>query len=190
MSKQSVEISLLGRFQVRVSETRLGSDDIPGRKAPALLKLLALNSDHQARVALASRQIKALERAAVLYTGDLLPMDLYATWAQAPRDHLRQFYVDVLLALAQEYQSRGDLAAAAETYRTALDKDVPLQLAHRGLMAIFAQQGQRDRALKQYGVCLDVLADELGVAPSRETRALYDRIDQELPGGEASAERP
>jgi len=47
MSKQSVEISLLGRFQVRVSEMRLGSDDIAGRKAPALLKLLALNRDHQ-----------------------------------------------------------------------------------------------------------------------------------------------
>jgi len=261
MSKKSVEISLLGRFQVRVSETRLSSGDIPGRKAPALLKLLALNRDHQlvrdqamellwpaldgtsaaaqlykaihqlrkvfsageresdagewitttknlviltppsgvitdvdafeqtARDALASRQIKALERAAVLYTGDLLPMDLYAAWTQAPRDHLRQLYVDVLLALAQDYQSRGDLAAAAETYRTALDKDATLEIAHRGLMAIFAQQGQRDRALKQYGVCLDVLADELGVAPSQETRALYDRIDQQQPGAEVSVER-
>lgn len=261
MSKQSVEISLLGRFQVRVSETRLSSDDIPGRKAPALLKLLALNRDHQlvrdqamellwpdldstgaaaqlykaihqlrkalgadeqesdagewiatikslvilappggvttdvdafeqtARAALASRQIKELERAAVLYTGDLLPMDLYATWTQAPRDHLRQIYIDVLLALAQDYQSRGDLAAAAETYRTALDKDAMLEIAHRGLMAIFAQQGQRDRALKQYGVCLDALADELGVAPSQETRALYDRIDRQQPGTEVAVER-
>src|SRR5262245_17046687 len=47
MSTKSIEISLLGRFQVRVSKTRLSSDDIPGRKAPALLKLLALNRDHQ-----------------------------------------------------------------------------------------------------------------------------------------------
>lgn len=254
MNKSSVEISLLGRFQVRVSETRLRSENIPGRKAPALLKLLALSHDHQlvrdqamellwpdldssgaaaqlykaihqlrkafgagewiatiknlvilappgglitdvdafeqtARAALASRQIKELERAAVLYTGDLLPMDLYTTWTQAPRDHFRQLYIDVLLALAQDYQSRGDLAAAAETYRTALDKDAMLEIAHRGLMAIFAQQGQRDRALKQYGVCHDVLADELGVAPSQETRALYDRIDQQQPGAEVAVER-
>jgi len=253
MNKRSVEISLLGRFQVRVSETRLRSDDIPGRKAPALLKLLALNRDHQlvrdqamellwpdldsagaaaqlykaihqlrkafgggaqesdagewiatirnlvilappgglstdvdafeqtARAALASRQIQELERTAVLYTGDLLPMDLYATWTQAPRDHLRQLYIDVLLALAQQYQSRGDLAAAAATYRTALDKDATLEVAHRGLMTVFARQGQRDRALKQYGVCLDALADELGVAPSQETRALYDEIDRQRP---------
>jgi DNA-binding SARP family transcriptional activator len=261
MSKQSVEISLLGRFQVRVSETRLSSDDIPGRKAPALLKLLALNRDHQlvrdqameqlwpdldstsaaaqlykaihqlrkafgageqesdasgwiatiknlvilappsgvitdvdafeqtSRDALASRQIKELERAAALYAGDLLPMDLYAAWTQAPRDHLRQIYIDVLLALAQGYQSRGDLATAAETYRTALDKDATLEIAHRGLMTVFARQGQRDRALKQYGVCLDALAEELGVAPSQETRALYDEIDRQKPDTTVAVDR-
>ena len=240
---------------------RLNSDDIPGRKVPALLKLLALNRDHQlvrdqvmellwpgldpaggaaqlykalhqlrkafaacaagsetgkwitttqnlvtlaapggvatdvdafeqaARDALASRQLNKLQRAAVLYTGDLLPMDMYATWTELPRDRLRQIYIDVLLALAEVYQKHGDLAAAAEAHRTVLDKDATLELAHRGLMMIFAQQGQRDRALKQYGVCIDVLADELGVAPSRETRALYDRIDQQRSGADAAVER-
>jgi DNA-binding SARP family transcriptional activator len=261
MSKKSVEISLLGRFQVRVSGTRLGSDDIAGRKAPALLKLLALSRDHQlvrdqvmellwpdldstsaagqmykaihqlrkafgageqqsdaeewiatrknlvllappgglitdvdafertARDALASRDIKELERATALYAGDLLPMDLYDTWTQAPRDRLRQLYIDVLLALAQGYQARGELAAAAEIHRTALEKDATLEVAHRGLMTIFARQGQRDRALKQYGVCLDALAEELGVAPSQETRALYDEIDRQPPETAVAVDR-
>ncbi len=261
MSKKSVEIALLGRFQIRVSETRLNCENIAGRKAPALLKLLALDRDHQlvrdrvvellwpkldgpggaaqlykalhqlrkalasekqaadagewiattknlvklappdgvitdveafeqaARDAMASRQLDKLERAVALYTGDLLPMDLYEAWAEAPRNHLRQLYIDVLLALAEAYQERGDLAAAAETYRTALEKDATLELAHRGLMAILAQQGQRDRALKQYGVCIDILADELGVAPSQETRALYDRIERQSPVAERGVGR-
>lgn len=261
MRKKSVEISLLGRFQVRVSETRLGSDDIPGRKAPALLKLLALSRDRQlvrdqamellwpdldstsaagqmykaihqlrkafgagelesnasewiatrgnfvvlappdgcitdvdafeqaAHDALALRHINELERAVALYAGDLLPTDLYAAWTRAPRDRLRQIYIDVLLALAQGYQARGDLTAAAEIHRTALEKDATLEIAHRGLMTIFARQGQRDRALKQYGVCLDALADELGVAPSQETRALYDEIDRQKPDTTVAVER-
>lgn len=256
-----MEISLLGRFQVLASGARLGDEDIPGRKASALLKLLALGPGHQlardvavellwpdldsgagaaqlykalhqlrrildagerwadtgkwiavtknlvklappgglatdvgafeqaAQDALASRRLDALERAAALYAGDLLPMDLHAAWTQAPREHLRQLYIDVLLALAEAYQKRGDLPVAAQTYRTALDKDATLEAAHRGLMAVFAQQGQRDRALRQYGICLDVLADELGVAPSRETRALYERIERQKPGVEASGER-
>jgi DNA-binding SARP family transcriptional activator len=140
-----------------------------------------------ARDALGSRRLEALEAAAVRYTGDLLPMDLHAPWAEAPRNQLRQLYIDVLLALAGEYRKRGDLAAAAQTWRTALQKDATLEAAHRGLMEVFARQGQRDRALKQYGVCLDVLADELGVAPSQETRGLYDRIERESLAAQSAA---
>jgi DNA-binding SARP family transcriptional activator len=247
-----VEILLLGRFQVLASVGRLGEEDIAGRKACALLKLLALDPGHQlarevvvellwpdldgdagaaqlykalhqlrkvldagksiaatknlvklappeglatdasafersAAEALASRRVETLEAAAARYTGDLLPMDLHAPWAEAPRNRLRQRYIDVLLALAEGYQRRGDLAAAAQTWRTVLEKDATLEAAHRGLMQIFAQQGQRDRALKQYGVCLDILADEMGVAPSQETRALYDRIERQSPGTESAA---
>jgi DNA-binding SARP family transcriptional activator len=245
-----VEISLLGRFLVVASGARLGEDDIPGRKAAALLKLLALAPGHQlardvavealwpgvedgaaqlykalhqlrrvlgapesislaknllklappegvatdiaafelaAHEALASARLEALEAAAARYAGDLLPMDLHAPWTEAPRDRLRQRYLDVLLALAEKYLGRGDLAGAAQTWRTALEKDATLEAAHRGLMEVFAREGQRDRALKQYGVCLDALADELGVAPSRDTRALYERIERESLGAEATA---
>ncbi len=260
MSKQSVEISLLGRFQVRVGETLLGSDDIEGRKAPALLKLLALDRNHQlvrdqamdllwpdldsesaaaqlykalhqlrkafgrqrasksgewivtdknlvslsppdgvttdisgfeqaAREALTSKQVNALERAAVLYTGDLLAMDLYEPWTEEPRDRFRQLYSDVLLALAETYHKRGNLAGAAETYRTALGKDATLEAAHRGLMTIFAQQGQRARALKQYSLCVAALTNELGVTPSQQTRALHDRIEQQKEAADLAIDR-
>src|SRR5262249_43060773 len=43
----SVEIYLLGQFLVLASGARLGEGDIPGRKAAALLKLLALSPGHQ-----------------------------------------------------------------------------------------------------------------------------------------------
>lgn len=261
MVANPLEISLLGRFQVRVAGARWIGNDIPGRKAPALLKLLALSREHQlgrdqamellwpdldrdgaaaqlykaihqlrktfgaggtkpeaqpwlvtrsnlvllappgglaidvtmfeqtARDALASQQVRELERAVALYTGDLLPMDLHAPWTQGARERLRQLYIDALLALAQGYQVRGDLAAAAEVHRAALEKDATLEVAHRGLMTIFAHQGQRDRALKQYGVCVDALADELGVAPSQQTRTLYDEIERQQPGADTMIER-
>src|SRR3970282_2742705 len=68
----------------------------------------------------------------------------------------------------------------------ALKKDSTLEAAHRGLMEVFAREGQRDRALKQYGACLDALADELGVAPSQDTRTLYERIERESLGAEVT----
>jgi DNA-binding SARP family transcriptional activator len=36
--------------------------------------------------------------------------------------------------------------------------------------------GQRGAALRQYPICRRALAKELGVEPSEETRALYERI--------------
>lgn len=43
-------------------------------------------------------------------------------------------------------------------------------------MRLLAPDGQRRAALKQYDACAWVLMDELGVPPTAETNALYDRI--------------
>ena len=251
LSARSLYISLLGRFQIRIADASLSPENISGRKARALLKLLALQRNHQlvrdqamdllwpdldasggaaqlykaihhlrkafvacredlapdawieitenvvrlappdgistdltlfehaAREGLKSRHLRDLEQATALYTGDLLPMDLYVPWTETPRDHIRQLYLDLLLALAEQYRLRGDLAAAAETFRLALDKDPLLEAAHRGLMRIFARQGQRNRALRQFRTCCEVLSRELGVAPTRETQALHDDIESQ-----------
>ena len=48
--------------------------------------------------------------------------------------------------------------------------------AHRQLMAILALRGQRSAALAQYATCRQILADELDVAPSAATQALYAQI--------------
>lgn len=251
----ALDISLLGGFEFRVGEQRLLDKDIPGRKGPALFKLVALSRDQQllrdqavdalwpdlpqdksnaqlykavhqlrkvlakhgpegaeqwltsnrdaiglqppdgvstdverfekrSRQALQGRQPGDLEQAAALYRGDLLPMDLYADWAELPREQLRQLYLDLLLALGESRHQRGDLSGAAQTWRLVLERAPTTEAAHRGLMAIFAAQGQRDRALRQYGLCMDALADEFGVSPSAPTRDLYQSIEQQQPASD------
>jgi predicted ATPase/Flp pilus assembly protein TadD len=59
------------------------------------------------------------------------------------------------------------------------------ETAHRQLMALLAQQGQRPQALAQYETCRRILAEELGVDPSAETITLYqliqaDRLPKEV----------
>ena len=53
--------------------------------------------------------------------------------------------------------------------------------AHRQLMALYAEAGQRSAALRQYRACLRVLEEELGVAPSAATTALYEQVRAERP---------
>jgi predicted ATPase len=57
-------------------------------------------------------------------------------------------------------------------------------------MRVLALDGQRDAAVAQFERCRRVLAEEVGVEPSGETRRLYERIlagDLELEGGQRRA---
>ncbi|NIX56110.1 MAG: AAA family ATPase [candidate division Zixibacteria bacterium] len=135
--------------------------------------------EKQARLGLETQQIRDLERASLLYTGELLPMDLYAEWTEIPRHHLQQLYLDVLLALAEQHRLRGDQISAAESARQALIQDPALEKAHRELMKIYALQDQRHRALRQYQTCLEVLDKELNISPSRDTVELAEDIQQQ-----------
>ena len=58
------------------------------------------------------------------------------------------------------------------------------------MMRVLALEGQRGAAIAQYEKCRRVLAEELGVEPSSETRALYESIlagnlEPEVAGGRA-----
>ena len=53
----------------------------------------------------------------------------------------------------------------------------PLQEAvHRTLMRLYARQGRRGAALKQYQLCLARLQRELGAEPEAETKRLYQEL--------------
>jgi DNA-binding SARP family transcriptional activator len=47
---------------------------------------------------------------------------------------------------------------------------------HRALMRLHAAQGERALAMRQYEVCRDLLAGELGIVPLAETQTLYAQI--------------
>src|SRR5439155_8729314 len=50
------------------------------------------------------------------------------------------------------------------------------EAVHRRLMGLYAESGRPNVALRQYELCVDVLARELGVEPEAETRDLYRRL--------------
>ncbi len=129
-----------------------------------------------ARTGLKNRNAEQLEKATSIYRGEFLPMDRYAEWASLPREHYHQVYLDILTALAETYEKQGELSEAAERLRHALEVDPTLEIAHRGLMRIFAGRGQASRAYHQYEVCRKTLGEELGVSPSAETTKVLNNI--------------
>lgn len=112
-----------------------------------------------ARPALAG--LASLDEALGLYTGDLLPGDRYAPWADDPRDRLRGLY----LGLLKRAQRWDELLAADPD-----DED-----AHRALMQRALDAGDRATVIRQFGRLRQRLRADLGVGPGAATLAVYEK---------------
>ena len=97
-----------------------------------------------------------------LYTGELLPDDPYAEWARDARERLRLRFVEAL--------------KRAGLWDRVVDLDPLDEEAHRALIRIHLEAGDRHAAMRQFERLRDVLREELGVAPDRETVALYKDV--------------
>jgi predicted ATPase/DNA-binding SARP family transcriptional activator len=123
-----------------------------------------------------------LQHAVGLYRGKFLQEFFledsaeFEEWALARREMLHQRALDALGDLAHYYEQRGDLGASRRCAFRQLELDPWREPAHRQLMRVLALEGQLGAAIAQYETCSRVLAEELGVEPSSETRELYERI--------------
>lgn len=123
-----------------------------------------------------------LQEAAALYTGDFLAgfavrdTPEFEEWALVQKARLRELALHVWQTLTQHYLTHGAYPTAIEAANHLLALDAWREEAHRQLMLALARSGQRSAALAQYEACRRILQKELGVEPSAETQALYQRI--------------
>ncbi len=129
-----------------------------------------------------SGALRDLQSAAELYRDDFLagftlpdspPFD---EWQTAQVQSLRQSLTVTLARLSEGHAVQGDYEAAIAAARRWLALDQLDEAAHRQLMKLFAAQGWRSAAVRQYEQCVRVLEEELGVEPAPETEALYQQI--------------
>jgi DNA-binding SARP family transcriptional activator/predicted negative regulator of RcsB-dependent stress response len=118
----------------------------------------------------------AFEVALSAYGGELLPEDRYEDWPMARREALAVLHLRTLQAYARLLEQTGVYDRAAEVLRQVLDLDPLREEAHRGLMRIYALEGNRHHALRQYQTCRQLLHEELGTEPEAETEALHQDI--------------
>ncbi|MBX3060333.1 MAG: tetratricopeptide repeat protein [Anaerolineae bacterium] len=120
--------------------------------------------------------IAALEKAASLWRGDFLADVMVGDWAITRGEALRQECLNALLALGQLYLAAATYEQAITAFRRVLALDSFLELAHRELMRCYGRRGERGQAMRHYQTLRQLLQDELGIAPSPETRLLYERL--------------
>lgn len=125
-------------------------------------------------------QAVALYRADFLSDFYLSDSNEFEAWAQIQREFLRRQVLAALDELTEQ-----SLATAvydqAQTYAwKQLEIDRLRESAYRQLMIALMQSGQRSAALAQYQTCRDHLREELDVAPTAETVALYEQIQANM----------
>lgn len=122
------------------------------------------------------RHVEAYRAALALYSGDLLPDDLYEDWAAERREALRAHRLALLAELAESEVGSGDLPAAITTLERLVAEEPTHEVVQRQLLTLYARAGRRQRALHHYQQLREHLRAELDTEPEPATRALVERI--------------
>jgi DNA-binding SARP family transcriptional activator len=124
-------------------------------------------------VHLTPQQAGELERAAGLYTGDLLE-GVYEDWCLYDRERLRLLHLALLSKLIEYYEQAGAYDLGLDYGHRILARDPTRERVHRQVMRLYWLLGCPGDALAQYRRCAQVLREEIGVAPTAKTRLLYE----------------
>lgn len=117
----------------------------------------------------------ALESAIQIYTGELAAGH-YNEWLIPEREYYQQRYQQALEELSSLQEAMQEPYTALATAQRLLHSDPLREATYMRLMRLHALCGDRGAALRTYQHCATILVNELGVEPSAETQALYDRL--------------
>jgi len=148
-----------------------------------LRRLVATTEGHgHAANETCSRCLEPLQQAAALDRGSFLAgfglrdSAAFDDWQQLAGDEVQREVASVLDRLAGAFADAGNPTQAIACARRRLMLDPLHEPAHRQLIGLLAQVGDRQAAMEQYRDCVRVLDRELGVRPLDETTALYHAI--------------
>lgn len=128
--------------------------------------------------------VENYKQAIALYSADFLvgfnlsdSLD-YENWQLAQREWLRREFAELQRKLSEYYAQLQKFDQAIKYAHQWLAVDPLHEPAHRQLMRLYAANGQRPEAMRQYKQCVEVLDAELATPPESETTQLYEAIQQ------------
>ena len=100
----------------------------------------------------------------------------FDTWQQQQVAFWQRAVAEGLQKLVDGLVRVGRLETAVSTLQKMLTLDPLEESAHRQVMQLYAELGQRTMAIRQYDHCVQTLKKELGVEPEQATIDLFEQI--------------
>ena len=119
-----------------------------------------------------------LEQALSIYQGEFLP-SIYSDWCLERREMYQRMFIQGLTSLAALQMKSKRFNEAASHYREAIEVEPFQEALHRGLMQALSEAGLHKDALQHYKQLVALLETELNLPPTMETKALFDRIQEQ-----------
>ena len=98
------------------------------------------------------------------------------TWVDARRERLRGILLRALECRAAVYLWNAEHSLAVEAAREVVALEPFRETGHQLLIRSLAASGNTAEALLAYERCRRLIAEELGVDPSRQTKAVYEEV--------------
>jgi DNA-binding SARP family transcriptional activator len=125
--------------------------------------------------AMSARLTEQVRHAVELYRGDLLE-GWYQEWCLADRERLQSLLLQLMDKLMGYAEAHREIELGLYYGERILAYDRAREQTHRQMMTLHHLSGNRTDAIRQYRRCVSILAEELGVRPSKTTVDLHDRI--------------
>ena len=101
------------------------------------------------------------------------------TWTIPLREGFHQYYINVLMQMAQMHLEMSEHEAALDFCQRAIEADNLLEEAYRLSLRIYAAMGNRAGLERQYQRCREALLRDLNAEPSQQTQSLSHELTRQ-----------
>lgn len=120
--------------------------------------------------------LECYDKVAQIYKGDYFSEEPYREWMSRKRDLFKIKFIELLQKKARLHEELDQVEKAILTWNLILGIDSCLEPAYQNLMILYADSGRKEKALKIFSQCREILRNDLGTEPDTQTIHIYDRI--------------
>ncbi len=120
--------------------------------------------------------VNAFKKAFAIYRGEFMANFPYESWPQLYKEKYAERWLVVCFQLIKYCMQHRRFHQSIEIARRMLEVDTCIETAHRTIIQSYMALGMRTQALRQFKKCVESLKAELGIAPGKELRQLYEQL--------------